>query len=362
MLSKTAKTQLVELLAIKKQLGFKIVDTHFHPRDVMGIVNSTTSQTTLPANGADQCCVHEESGPLEIFKYDRLAKVGTDIAFRYLPGFIMSTIRQTYSRYSRKAFDAELEFCEIDNVCLLPIAPWATTESIGEAYMGDPRFYILASIDIHKTPAEAVPKLLNEYESKYHIVGIKLHPNLQGFHPTPSKNQPEVARTLIAIYEECSRRNLYMHFHAGSSFYTAKVDPSFGSSPRSHDFGRFENFFTDDGGSEIFGRYACPILIAHLASYGVWEADTQLIQRAIKLHSNLFFDTSGVSPRIISKFIKEVGWKYLVFGSDGPYNRIAYNLIFLWKGLKDAGLSDSERVEAIPHIYGETYGKSIKVK
>lgn len=339
---------------LKQKLSFEIVDSHFHPIDVMGVAPHACAHD-------DEMGVHPLSaGILEIFKYDRIAKIGTSIVSQIAPAYFAQTVKNTFTHFSDHALLNEMKFTGTDYICAMPIEPWSTTEALANRYSGNKRVLLLASVPIHSINARDVEPYLIKCKEQFHAVGVKLHPNLQCFNPQPSDNPQPVGDVLSEIYRVSEKIGLYLHFHAGASYYTSSVHQSFIGAKRSKTAGLLSNFF-HDGKSEVFGKYRVPIVLAHLASYGVAEVDTTNIALTKKMHQNVFFDTSGVSPRLIANFVNEFGYSALIYGSDGPYNRMAYNIAFLYDALSNS-LDESELEVAIPQVFGKTYWERVNIK
>ena len=72
------------------------------------------------------------------------------------------------------------------------------------------------------------------------------------------------------------------------------------------------------------------IIIAHLGHYGMIDVDYGLLKLITERFNNVCFDTSGISPNVIAKALQVVPSERIVFGSDAAYNRMAYNLAFLY--------------------------------
>jgi len=68
----------------------------------------------------------------------------------------------------------------------------------------------------------------------------------------------------------------------------------------------------------------------------------------------VYFDTSGVSPYFIARFIELVGSKKLVFGSDALYNKMIYSIYFIYKASILARSKES-REDIMLNILGRNF-------
>lgn len=328
---------LSEINSLKKAYGFSVVDTHIHPIDVMGVVHQSEI--------VDECQHSDylKPGILEYFSYSKFEKICSRLSFKLLPQQINSIIRNTYGKVNDERILEEMEVALTDKSVLLSVDPWAPTEIIGNKYAADKRFFILGSVDIHSIELSKIEEIIKSYVNRFNIVGLKFHPNLQNFKPQPSENEEGLADKLRKVYETAAKYKLYLLFHGGISNYTDKVNQRFGYIGRSKTNGLLKNFCRSDGSSEILGKYGIPIIIAHIGHYGLANPDYGLIKMIGKRFSDVFFDTSGISPLVISNTLKILPSSKLVFGSDAIYNRIAYNLAFLYEGI--SGARNKEKIK-----------------
>ena len=317
---------LTEVRKLKEKSSLTVVDSHIHPLDVMGVVHYSETRSNCP----DQDYL--QSGILEKFNYNKIEKLGSRAYFKLYPRGIEKIIGKTYQHVNADRMIKEMETSLTDKGVLLSLDPWAPTETVGKKYSHDSRFLILGSIDVNKIDVSEIEKKILSYIKSYHIVGLKFHPNLQNFKPQPSHNNPLVAERLHKIYNVATKNNLYLLFHGGTTNFTKKINKSYEVVGRSRHNALLKNFVNKDGTSELFS-YGMPIVIAHIGHYGMVNIDYSLVSDICKQYSNVFFDTSGVSCHTISKTLTVIPSARLIFGSDALYNRIAYNIAFLYNAV-----------------------------
>ena len=147
-------------------------------------------------------------------------------------------------------------------------------------------------------------------------------------------------------------------FHGGLSFYTDQISDKYNNTKRSRTNALLKNYFNQDGSSEILGKYSIPVIFAHLGHFGLLKVDYSSLQLISKRYSNVYFDTSGTSPQLISKIVEVVGAHRVVFGSDGLYNRILQNLIFVYRGL--SRITDKKKFDqALINVLGHNFNRII---
>ena len=339
---------LDEIKDFKERTGAKIIDTHIHPHDVMGIVHhSELKNLNIKKDFL-------KPGPLEILEYGGIEKVGSSIFFSLFSNKVNNMIRESYNSVDEEIIENEMKVSLIDKGVLLSLDPWTPTDLVGKKYKDKSNFHILGSIDIHNINIQKIESTLLSYISLYRITGIKLHPNLQGFKPQPKDNDIEIADKLRKIYEVASNNKLYILFHGGVSNYTEVIHEKYGFYPRNRTNGIIENFCDADGKSELFENYTMPIVIAHLGHYGKIFHNYSILRTIIKSYNNIFFDTSGVSPSFLAKSLSILPSNKIIFGSDAVYNRIAYNLAFLYIAAKETN-SDENFEDILINIMGRNF-------
>ncbi|MFA5830988.1 MAG: amidohydrolase family protein [Candidatus Paceibacterota bacterium] len=346
---------LTEIRKFKAQTGIEIVDTHIHPYDVMGVVH----YSDISGNKTHKDYL--EPNLLEYFGYGQTAIVGTKAYCKFLPGNVEKMIYESYENVPPKEIENAMSESLVDKGVLLSLDPWAPSDIVGGAFTNNDKFYILASVDIHQEKKDAIEKKLTEYIKNYGIKGLKLHPNLQGFKPQPKDNPPEIGEKLKIIYRVASEKGLYILFHGGLSDFTEKVNGKYESSyPRSRQNGALENFCDENGRSELFENYTMPIVIAHMGHYGKIFHNYELLKLLVNRYNNIHFDTAGVSPYFMTKAFSFIPSTRIVFGSDAMYNKMAYDLAFLYESVLKASNGEKKTDMLINVLHNNFHSKLIK--
>lgn len=350
------KEFLIYIKGLKDNHKLKIIDTHVHPFDVMGIIHQDyyTNSFVIYNNKENN---YYAPFLMEWMKFNKLANILSDAAFNFLPNIVGNKIKSIYNNISKARILDEIEKSLVDKIVLLPVAPWLTVEQISKNFNSE-RFLILGSFDIHKIKIENIEECLENWIQKFKIIGLKLHPNLQNFKPQPSDNPKEIGEKLKLIYKLAEKRGLYLIFHGGNSNFTKLFDIRYGDLVRSKKNALLKNFCDIYGKSEIFGRYNIPIIIAHLGHFGINKINYQLVKIISKEYKNVFFDTAGVSPKFIQRFIDLVGSERIIFGSDAFYNHMIYNIYFIFLAAKNAK-SKEHLDEMMVNILGRNFSLNI---
>ena len=174
----------------------------------------------------------------------------------------------------------------VDEAVFLPVEPWINTEWSGK-YYSNKKFLLLGSFDVHRIDKNKIEERVKYYIEKYKIVGIKLHPNLQGFKPLPKDNPQEIAERLKVIYKMAEKYSLYLLFHGGTSFYTNFPDKKYQNFKRANNNALLENFCDENGKSEIFDLNI-PVVIAHLGHFGLNKINYKLAKKIIENNNTSF--------------------------------------------------------------------------
>lgn len=340
---------------LKKEKLFQIIDVHVHPVDVMGVVH--------PSDYKVDCCGaisvgknYYAKGVLEVFKYGKIINLFSPLYYKIAPQSVHRIIKETFRRFGTKRLLEEMDASGIDVSILVPIMPWSNFSKLRELHSGN-RFRYLYSPSIHNVDKDT---LIEELSSAKNLgaIGIKLHPNLQNFHPQPSKNQEAIKEKLESIYAFAEKEGMFLLFHGGKSFYTRNINYKYGVQSRSKDMGLLSNFINHDNTSEIFS-YDVSIIIAHLGSFGLLGDDLEVAKKIINCYSNVFFDTAGCSPHLIRKAIDMLSSTRIIFGSDSLYNRMIYSLYFVY--LSTRSLEKEDQDVALQNVLSTNIQKIVKI-
>lgn len=342
------------LLDLKKSHGLKIIDTHIHPLDVMGVVHFIDYKKEGDIREAAN---YFKPGLMEKLKFGRLANFLSNNLFNLFTRTVVKEIKSLYNNAGERRVLEEMEGALADKVVFLSVEPWSDTFLIKE-HFNNQKFLLLGSFDINRLKIDEIEPRLNRYIDELGIVGLKLHPNLQNFKPQPGDNPPEIAAKLKLIYRLAEKHKLYLLFHGGLSSFTEYTDEKYYDLRRSKDNARLENFCAADGASELFGQYNIPIVIAHLGHFGFNKINERLVKLISEKYGQVYFDTAAVSPRLISRFIELVGSQKIVLGSDALYNRMVYGIYFVYQAARSAKTKESFN-EIICNILGENFNSKI---
>ncbi|BDC18729.1 amidohydrolase family protein [Acidianus sp. HS-5] len=218
----------------------------------------------------------------------------------FLGEFAEPAIKYFNAKVEVKGLKETLDYYESLGIKRFVVLPIDSTTFLGrripnDVVKVDDRIIRFISVDPLKQNAiEELKSAIKEFEP----VGVKLHPQLQGFHPLDER--------ALRLYEIIDNHALTVVFHTGTSGIGAGV-----KSDIRLDYGRPIYF------DEIAVRFKnMKIVLAHFG----WPWTEEAI--AISQHKpNVYLDLSGWAP----KYIPDVIWKNakrlsnkLIFGSDFP--------------------------------------------
>lgn len=332
-------------LDIKKNNKLETIDAHMHPFDVLGIkrITYTTHKERINDTSIPKPTL------LEYLEYNNLAIYLLKFIFYVAPNFIRHNICSIFDDTNEKKLISEMKDAGIDKGVLLPVEPFVKSDDIYKNYLSE-NFIRLGSVDIHNIPYKEIEKNIDNQILKFKIVGIKLHPNIQNFFPQPSMNKSDMTEKLNKIYRVAEDRKLFLLFHTGISyiFYPQK---------KKVEYAILENFCDKNGKSEVF-NYNIPIIIAHMGSYNIIKPNFDLLNIITKNYKNVFFDTSGVNPKVIAKAIEIIGIDKIIFGSDANYYRIKFSLQLTLKALRMAHVKENLQ-EKITKVFSHNFIRNI---
>ncbi len=126
------------------------------------------------------------------------------------------------------------------------------------------------------------------------LLGVKLHPDYQGFFVDDEKMKP--------IYKKISQLGLVVLFHAGFDYGFA---PPYGATP--------------DRMARALSWLNCPVIAAHWGGLGCCEGVLEHL-----CGKDIYFDTSfgyGALPKYYAqKIIEKHGTERMLFGTDTPWH------------------------------------------
>ena len=126
------------------------------------------------------------------------------------------------------------------------------------------------------------------------LLGIKLHPDYQGFDADDEK--------MIPLYKKISSRGLITVFHAGVDYGFA---PPYGGTPEKM--------------KRALRHFDSPVVAAHFGGVDCYEGVLSMLAG-----ENIYFDTSlgyGMMPKYYAlKIIEKHGVDRMLFGTDSPWH------------------------------------------
>lgn len=154
------------------------------------------------------------------------------------------------------------------------------------------------------------------------LVGVKLHPDYQGFNIDDIKMKP--------VYKKISELGLITVFHAGMDYGFA---PPYGATP--------EKIAT------ALNWFSSPVIAAHWGGVGCGEKVLELL-----CGKEIYFDTSfgyGTMPKYYAeKIIEKHGTDKILFGTDSPWHNKTMEMRLL-----DSLKLSAEDMEKITHRNAE---------
>ncbi|MBD3300766.1 MAG: hypothetical protein GF347_05450 [Candidatus Moranbacteria bacterium] len=120
-----------------------------------------------------------------------------------------------------------------------------------------------------------------------------------------------------------------------------------------------ENFFNENGKSEILEKYKIPnLILAHLGHFDILKLNEDLIKKITENYKNIYFDTSSKSIKHIKRCIELIGSKHIILGSDALINKTFSSMMFVYIAVKKARIKESKE-QALINILGNNYQKII---
>ncbi len=160
------------------------------------------------------------------------------------------------------------------------------------------------------------PDALDELERIHSLglLGVKLHPDYQGFFVDDEKMKP--------LYKKISELGLITVFHAG---YDYGFPPPYGATPER--MARALSFFDS------------PVVAAHYGGLSCSEGVVDLLCGRENLYIDTSFGYASLPKYYAAKIIEKHGADRILFGTDPPWHTPAMELALL----ESLGLSETER-------------------
>jgi predicted TIM-barrel fold metal-dependent hydrolase len=238
-----------------------------------------------------------------------------DVAGRALAGMIDRTHMRAYYDGTLAGLLAEMDRAGIGVSVLAPVATKPSqVRSINDWTASRTSWRIRALGAMHPGLENAVEEL--ERLAALGLVGIKLHPEFQSFHPEDER--------MRRVYDACGRLGLIVLFHAGE-------DP---------------NFETVFGEPQAFARIAerhpdTTFVLAHMGGYRMWDEAVRILADA-PVYLDTSHATESFEPAELRDLVRAYGADRVLFASDGPWTDAAAAL----QTVRACGL-DPQEVERI---------------
>ncbi|NBC84150.1 MAG: amidohydrolase family protein [Bacteroidetes bacterium] len=341
------KKYLRILNKLVQQRALEIVDVHVHPFDVVE-TSDFNHYHKLNELLYQHKQVKGEKYNLNIFRNTRLMdrlKLNryANEMMRFFDGknwFGLSDkgCSDSYLYIGIKRLVDEMKMANIKKDVLLSVEPFNKLKDIYKYYKHARQFYYLASVDVHQMNKYEIEMYLAWQMDNYPIVGIKLHPNLQGFYPFPNDNNDLVAEKLHKVYEFAANNGLYVMLHSGLS-EIPMIDQKLKEFPVYHEladdkFGLLSSYVDENGNAPLFEKYENTFIIAHLFYSGSKYTDVDQISSILQKYPHVYADTSNVPANILSAVIQKAGPSKIMFGSNALYNKQLVELLVTLKSIE----------------------------
>jgi len=350
---------------LKHKHDFKIVETHVHPYDVIGVVHYEDYKEVSPGEFvykkfAGQKGAKDKAdliGWLSKFDYNKYGFSLFNLALRIIPGYENFDLQHAFCRTGVDRLFEEMDEALVDEAVLLPVEPWLPTDHV-QKVLSHQRLRLLGSVDIHRIPMQEIGNTIKHFVDDYGIIGLKLHPNMQSFLPQPSHNPSDIAEKLRLIYQTAEEFGLYLLFHGGPSGLAKNLDEKYGGLTQKSRNGLLTNFCDEHGQSELLGQYKVPIVIAHLGHFGAPKLNIPLVRTILDKYDSVYFDTAGAPSGSIRKFIEWGGSRRLLLGTDALYFRMIYSMYSIYKAAQKTR-SHENPDEIMANILGRNFEQRI---
>ncbi len=296
---------------------FFVIDSHVHPLDVLGLAINQNVDKEGELNKYFISDLRKKS-LAERLKYGSIYKIIVRALTRLSPSLIESYINQYYKDTSELHLRSQMRNSLVDKTTLVPLLPHVSTDELIHLYPNKNKHYYLGSADLadHQMTSERFMIDL-ERQLSLGICGIKMHPNIQQFHPNIKMNTGLLYDRLSSIFKFCDAHKLYILTHVGRTNFIGK---------KKKQYAIFKNYFQNNR-IQILEDYNVNIVFAHLTKYAQIFSNRNFIDIAISRYGNrILFDTAGCSQGEIKNFVKRYGFDNIVFGSDAYYNSMNYSL------------------------------------
>ncbi|MFX0204007.1 MAG: amidohydrolase family protein [Candidatus Hodarchaeota archaeon] len=228
---------------------------------------------------------------------------------KHRPQIISMMLRRAYNHTGPRVFREYFNILGIDRGLLLPVAPAEGSidpqmSLTHKMFKGDARFCMAGSVPNTIRNQDVEYFLLGEME-KYHIIAVKIHPNVTGIDLNSARGKERIE----CIIEASARLDLPVIIHGGQNHLPNK---------KTGGYAVIANL------KEIDFDYSIPVIIAHGGAYGYSSSEVvdeviPVLKNLMRSHKNLSIDISGLDERNISSLLSVVEMERILFGSDALY-------------------------------------------
>lgn len=248
------------------------------------------------------------------------------------PQIISLMLRRTYNHTGPRVFREYFDILRIDRGLLLPVAP--AEGPIGpqmsltyDMFKGDPRFSMAGSVPNTITNQD-VECFLRKQVEKYHIVAVKIHPNITAINLNLATGKERVE----CIIEASARLELPVVIHGGKNYMPDK---------KTGEYALISNL------EDLNLNSPSPVVLAHGGAYGHSFSEIQqkvipVLKRMLRSYENMFIDVSALDHKTIGLCLTVTGKDRILFGSDALYENQILMLMRLIFALETSKLKFEE--------------------
>ena len=238
-------------------------------------------------------------------------------------------LRHLYGHVGEQVFSDQMDLCGIDAALLLPIASTSgefgtRMEWVKKHYQDKRRFRIAGSVP-NTVEIATLKCYVSTMKKEFGIQALKCHPVVTGIdlRSTCGKERLE------AMLDACRENGLPLIVHSGKNMtYWGAERGNWASLEYLQDIN--------------WSNSGEPVVIAHAGIHrcGIDEVERDLLpvlKKLMRLHTNMFVDTSSIGYQSLCKVLREVDHDRLLFGSDALYDLQWGAVVMLLQALEESG-------------------------
>ncbi|MFX0203050.1 MAG: amidohydrolase family protein [Candidatus Hodarchaeota archaeon] len=262
------------------------------------------------------------------------------------PQIIPMMLRRIFNHTGPRVFREYFKISAIDRGLLLPVAPpdGPVDPQMSLTYKmfdGDPRF-VMAGCVPNTIRNQDVDHFLRGQIKKYHIIAVKIHPNITAINLNSATGKERIE----CIIEANARLDLPVIIHAGLNVLPNRETGAYGVISNLKD---------------INLNSSPPVILAHGGAYGHSSSEVHddvlpILKKLIRSYKNLFIDISGLDEKNIILLLSVVKIDRILFGSDSLYEN---QIIMLMRLLFALETSKLELENSLVQIFSKNAAKII---